>query len=217
MPRKQKDIHYIYKTTNLINNKYYIGLHSTNNLEDGYLGSGLKLRRSIRKYGKQNFKKEILEFCNNLEHLKQREKEIVDLDLLQDKLCMNLMLGGQGGNFSGERNTFYGKHHTEEHKKYISEYIKNWCKENPDIIAEAKIKRAETFKKIDFNFSTFKNKQHSEESKLKMRGKNKSGDKNSQFGTCWITNGTENKKIKNTDMIPQGYYKGRKCSDGVIG
>ena len=52
MGRKKPHIHYIYKTTCNITNKYYIGMHSTSNLEDGYLGSGKRLRYSIRKYGK---------------------------------------------------------------------------------------------------------------------------------------------------------------------
>ena len=48
---EKKKFHFIYKTTNLINSKYYIGMHSTSNLKDGYLGSGKYLRSSIKKYG----------------------------------------------------------------------------------------------------------------------------------------------------------------------
>ncbi len=210
MPRKQKNIHYIYKTTNLINKKFYIGIHSTNNIDDGYLGSGTRLRRSIRKYGEKNFKREILEFCNSREELSRKESEIVNSDLIKDNLCMNLMIGGENVNGIGPLNTFYGKHHTKEHKERISKVIKKWAEENPEIISKAKIKRKETFKKIGFNFATFKNRKHSEESKLKMKGQDKSGNKNSQYGTMWITNGIENKKIKKDDLIPSGYYKGRK-------
>lgn len=97
MPRKVHKFHYIYKTTCIITNRFYIGMHSTNNLEDGYLGSGKRLWYSINKHGKENHKIEILEFLLNREELKKREKEIVNEELIEDKMCMNLALGGEGG------------------------------------------------------------------------------------------------------------------------
>jgi hypothetical protein len=44
--------YFIYKTTNLLNGKYYIGMHVTNQIDDGYLGSGKYLNNAIKKYGK---------------------------------------------------------------------------------------------------------------------------------------------------------------------
>ena len=97
MARKKPHIHYIYKTTCNVTQRYYIGMHSTTNIEDGYLGSGKRLRYSIRKYGKENHTKEILEFLRTREELVIRESEIVDKILISDKMCMNLCVGGQGG------------------------------------------------------------------------------------------------------------------------
>ena len=91
---RQRKYHFIYKTTNLINNKYYIGMHSTDNLDDGYIGSGSRLWRSIQYYGKENFKVEILEFLNDRTSLKTREREIVNEEAIKDPMCMNLALGG---------------------------------------------------------------------------------------------------------------------------
>ena len=94
MARRQKKYHYIYKTTCNVNGKYYIGMHSTDNLEDGYLGSGKRLWYSINYHGKENHTKKILEFLKNRKELKKREKEIVNEQLLSEELCMNLKLGG---------------------------------------------------------------------------------------------------------------------------
>ncbi|TXG82213.1 MAG: hypothetical protein E6R13_05285 [Spirochaetes bacterium] len=108
-----KKYHYLYKTTNLINNKYYCGIHSTNNLNDNYLGSGKRLRYSIRKYGKDNFKREIIKMFDNREDLVLAEQEIITEQVLRDPLNMNCMYGGESFNTIGmvtvkdkEGNTF---------------------------------------------------------------------------------------------------------------
>lgn len=89
--------HYIYKTTCVITNNFYVGMHSTHNLKDGYIGSGKRLKYSIDKYGKEKHSCQILEFCNNREDLKKREKILVNEELILNKLCMNLKTGGEGG------------------------------------------------------------------------------------------------------------------------
>ena len=68
----------IYKTTNTLNNREYIGYHSTKDLDDGYLGSGKILEHAISKYGKDKFTKEILYEYDNREEALVKEKEIVN-------------------------------------------------------------------------------------------------------------------------------------------
>jgi hypothetical protein len=75
---------------------FYIGMHSTRTLEDSYLGSGLRLGNSIRKYGKSSHVREILEFLPTREALRLREREIVNKEMLSEPMCMNLMIGGDG-------------------------------------------------------------------------------------------------------------------------
>lgn len=92
----------IYKTTNLINNKKYIGMHSTNNLNDNYLGSGKILQKAIKKYGKENFTKEILHIFDNFDDMTNKEREIINSDIFESDEYYNLKEGGEGGRLSEE-------------------------------------------------------------------------------------------------------------------
>ena len=83
----------IYKTTNLINNRFYIGKDKNNN--PSYMGSGLLLKQAIVKYGIENFKKEILEVCNSESDM--NEREIYWITELRDTQCYNIADGGDGG------------------------------------------------------------------------------------------------------------------------
>jgi hypothetical protein len=215
MARKQKKYHYIYKTTNLINKKYYIGMHSTHNMDDGYIGSGKRLWYSIKKYGKENFKCEILEMLPDRNSLKKREKELVNESTIKDELCMNLQLGGGGG--------FINKEHAKK------------CQSAGGIVHKEKMKNDETYRNIiikrlrEYNklnhkngkikYDTFTGKKHTEETKKIIGEKNSThqkGEKNSQFGTCWITNGNENKKIdKNKLYLYPEWELGRKLKKPI--
>lgn len=89
----------IYKTVNLVNGKYYYGAHQTRDINDGYLGSGTALKRAIQKYGKENFFREIVDYCSSLEEMYSREVDII-LEVLGDDNCYNIKPGGVGGWYS---------------------------------------------------------------------------------------------------------------------
>lgn len=95
--------YYVYKTTNILNGKFYIGKrHYRKKDEKWYLGSGIYLNRAIKKFGRENFKKEIVEWCSSSEEVNLREKFwIAKLDALNPKIAYNLAPGGEGG-FLGE-------------------------------------------------------------------------------------------------------------------
>ena len=94
--------HYVYKITNLINGHFYYGVHNTNKLDDGYMGSGFKLKQAYKKYGIENFKKEIIEFFDTMEDAFKREEEIVNEDLIRLPECYNVQIGGKYFNTSGK-------------------------------------------------------------------------------------------------------------------
>lgn len=89
--------HIIYKTTCQADGRWYIGLHSTDDLDDGYIGSGTELARSIRKYGRDAHKCEILEQHESRDAIRKREAELVTMYEVLDFECMNQMPGGGGG------------------------------------------------------------------------------------------------------------------------
>lgn len=91
--------YFLYKTTNIITGRYYVGMHVHNTArgKDYYLGSGLVLKQSIKKYGRKNHKRNILSYYETFDALIQAETELITTDLLADPLCMNLRLGGKGG------------------------------------------------------------------------------------------------------------------------
>lgn len=91
-----KKYHFIYLIESIFNGKYYIGRHSTNNLDDGYMGSGKKLLENFEKYGIDSYEKHILEFCDDLETLIIRENEIVTPETINNWYCLNMVEGGVG-------------------------------------------------------------------------------------------------------------------------
>lgn len=87
--------HIIYKITNNINGKYYIGRHSTADINDNYMGSGIGIKNAIKKYGIENFKKEIIAEASSSEELWELEKQIVNEEIVKDKNSYNMAYGGK--------------------------------------------------------------------------------------------------------------------------
>jgi len=81
----------IYKITNLINWKYYIWAHKTKEINDCYMWSWILIKKSIKKYWIKNFKKEIILFCKNSIEMYQKEKELINENLVKNRKNYNLI------------------------------------------------------------------------------------------------------------------------------
>jgi hypothetical protein len=186
-------------------------MHKTSNLQDGYLGSGKILKRSLNKHGKENHTFEILEYLDDLESLIKKEREIVNETLLSDKMCMNLKIGGMGG-FAGEENRIKaqaagGRAMSAKAKEAFI---------NKLLIDEKFKEKISSIHSVAHagEKNGFYGKTHTDEHREKMRNvmKKHKGENNSQYGTCWITKDFENKKIKKDELqiwLDKGWIKGR--------
>lgn len=87
--------HFFYKTTNKINGSYYYGVHNTDNLDDGYIGSGTLLKHAIQKYGIENFEREIICFFDTMDQAFEHERNFVNEELIKNKDCYNIQVGGR--------------------------------------------------------------------------------------------------------------------------
>ena len=269
MSKIKTQYHYFYKITNLVNNHFYYGVHNTNNLDDGYMGSGKRLHMAYQKYGIENFKKEILKFFDTQKEAFEYEYEMVNENLISDNNCYNLMPGGKGGweyinkqykyvkdkdgnkftvksddprLLSGElvhhdKNVSkeYNKNHIivkDKNNNYFRIMLTDERYLNGELVGCAKNmltvkdKFGNTLQvsKYDERYLNGElkpiwfNRKHSDITKQKMhlthiKNNHQQGEKNSQFGTCWIHNDLENKKIKKSELenyINMGWIKGRK-------
>ena len=199
---------YIYKTTNLVNNKIYIGQHRGAYLDENYLGSGKLLAAAINKYGKGSFKCELLELCADKTTLDQKEKEYIKkYNSQNNEIGYNISEGGQGGDLgsvarSRISESLRGIPKSLEHRKKLSEANKG--KRLPESQKEkiskgnkGKILSAETKEKMSV-------------SAKKLSHHNYKTNK----GKVVVTNGFEIKYIDKQSSLPEGYIYGN-CKTAV--
>lgn len=265
---------YIYKTTNLVNGKIYIGQHKSQVFDRDYHGSGKLIRRAFEKYGIENFKTELLKWCETRSDINKYEKIYIHIYHSNDlAVGYNISKGGDGGDtFSGltddekehrrkkmkmsmsgrivinngeiekyvksdelqhylESGYTEGYLHTPERDRIRSESKKKFYREHPDFRNSSMFEKGssgftgkhteETKEKI--RQKLVGTKQSEETRKLKsqlLRERYASGWQNPMKGKepynkgergvwMWATDGTNNIRLKVTDVIPDGYYRGR--------
>lgn len=207
---------FIYKTTNNINGHKYIGLCTRD--DPSYLGSGKLIKRAIKKYGKENFTREILEECDDFDILLEREIYWIEkFDAVNNENFYNLSYGGYAGS-SKLLKEYWGSMTPEERKT-----VRNW---KPHFVGLDQSGDNHISKKdpewankvsagVKLNWKNTPPEQRKERLK-KLHSADKSGDKNSMFGRSaakeqnlkWYTNGIDNLFITENTQ-PADYRRGR--------
>lgn len=186
------------------------------------MGSGKHLKRSVNKYGIENFNKEILFIFDNEFDMNCKESELVTEEFCLREDTYNICVGGKGG--FGYINANYLGIPIEEQRKRDPSLSKRASKAGCDKLKE--MRKTDEYKlvmkqtsikavlglKEKYPNGTFHGKTHSDDTKALLSASAKGkhdGEKNSQFGKSWYTNGADNIKLKSDDVIPEGFHKGR--------
>ena len=165
---------YIYKTTNLINNKIYIGQHKAQKFSLNYKGSGKMLREAFSKYGKENFSVVLVEECSTQEDMDSKEMYWISYyNSTNTDIGYNISIGGIYNTFTGRqhnestkqkmRDAKLGIEFSQEHKENISKGKKGHIYSE-----ERNFKISKTLKERDVHVS-HKGHSMSEEAKQKIR------------------------------------------------
>jgi hypothetical protein len=207
-----RKFHYVYRIDRF-DGKFYIGLHSTDIMEDGYFGSGTRLSNSLRYHGKDKHTKMVLKYFDTRQEAKDYEKFLITDEMRSDTLCMNIAPGGGGGFINEEHALKFHRAGWKAMTASISSFQlserskKLWEKPTDKMLAAASQKiKAMTIAatSIDAN-----NKR-----KVTLAERNhQQGNKNSQFGSCWVTDGIKPVKVKKDsldDFLAKGFRRGRK-------
>lgn len=188
--------HCVYIIVNKVNQRYYIGKHSTNNLADGYLGSGIVIQHAVAKYGKDNFTKEIIEVFEHQEDAYEYERYLTYF-CLKDKKCYNLIEGGKGFTSKSGKRASNAAHKKGYYgfRSFDKEKLIPMCK-------QAGVKGADANRKNGTGMFGFTFEQRSIYSHL------------NNMDIHWITNGEIDSRIKKDEEIPEGFRIGR-CNSGM--
>jgi hypothetical protein len=207
----------VYQTTHLSTGRIYIGCHKTRDLNDNYLGSGKRLRYAIAKYGLDDFQKIILFVFDNADEMFSKERELVNHEFISRKDTFNLRIGGEGGfdylNRTGLSVSDAGREGARRVARVLFLKQKEAFEKDPSKRERWIKKLSEANKGMQ---GTFTGKKHTDEAKRLIGSKNsilQVGEKNSRFGSVWITDGSASKSINQSELdrwLALGWLKGRK-------
>ena len=210
----------VYRTQNLVNGKYYFGVHKTKDPYDGYLGSGKILKAAMMKYGESSFIKNVCFIFDNAEKAFAKEFELIETYRV-DPLCYNLRQGGSGGFDWINQEGFNGTYFVTKESVLKREATR---RRQFETNVESRRTRLEHINRIrllidpvkresrrQLAVDTWRGHKHTEETKKKFS--QRVGKSNSQFGTRWVNRNGVVKKVRSDEVenhLCDGWRRGRK-------
>ena len=217
--------YYFYRTTNLVNGKYYQGVHHSSNPEkDPYFGSGPGIQAAIKKYGRENFKVEILrDDFKSMKEAYEYEASVITLDSLDSRVCYNQVPGGKG---IRDGVITMSKRDTEIriHKKLQPGYEEMGWTRGRSQKARENISKVRKGKPSKQKGRLYLHRGYDEEIRVEkdqvltylsqgyeLGHSQASKDKvsNGRKGYFWINNGTQSLQVKDLSETPEGFKPGR--------
>lgn len=211
----------IYEIRHNKSGKIYVGKHQTQDLSDNYFGSGKILKQAIKKYGHNAFTKTILFDFDTEAEMNAKEAELVTEDFCARKDTYNICEGGKGGfgyiNKNNLGNQSLGAKITNskwsdpEQRKRVSDGLKRYYTQ-PGVYAKRSKIHSDLWKRPEYREKQ-ESRVHTKETRELLseiaKQRNVVGSANGMFGKKWITDGSTNRCISKTDIIPIGWYFGR--------
>lgn len=214
----------VYKITNILNGKIYIGCHKTKDLNDNYMGSGNLIKHAIQKYGIDSFQKEYIAIFDNARDMFDMEATLVNESFVSSDDTYNLKCGGNGGRDHIVNNPLY-----EDMQKNNGKTLSGKLKDDSALRTKwlSSLKKAA----LQRDKASYKppppttGMTHSDSTKAKISEKNRihqQGSGNSQYGTRWVNDGIKSFKIKNKQPLESGWAFGKikthhkECKCGAI-
>lgn len=235
---------YLYETTNLVNNKKYIGVHKSKKFDSKYKGSGVYLQKAIKKYGSKNFKTKVIRWCYSKEELFNLEKEYIEkYNCVQSSEYYNIADGGKGGcmynNFSKDKynktiekiskakrnrpRTKKEQEHLDDlHKQHIGFKMSEESKEKSrqsNLGQKRSLKTRQNMSKNHCDCSgknnSFYGKKHTKETRKKISKNNARAQK----GKIWITNKVDEEYLIRFEELSNypNFVRGRLRKNQKIG
>lgn len=218
--------YYFYRTTNLINGKYYQGVHHSKCPEkDPYFGSGPGITAAVKKYGRENFKVDILKYFNSMQEAYEYEASQITLESLDPRICYNQVPGGKGCR-EGVIHMYRSSEEIRVHESLETYYQSlGYLRGRPEKTRN-KLRMVNKGRKSKSRGKMYMYRGYSEEIRILPEEKemyleqgflpghseySRERVRQAALNTVHITDGTVEKRVKVGSEIPEGFRIGRKA------